>query len=295
MTTGAHSSSVPGADPQEALAALREEVARVIELVRSIRKPDAHAIGNWTVAELAMHLTQGWIIVPGMARRDLSPVFQVLPELAGRHGESVIGDVWELAGVTAAGVEADPERDPQVLADRIEARAAAYLEEAAGHTAEGRRAWLVEGTSLPMATFTCHLLNEAIMHGGDIARAEGRPWPVKPAHAALVFDGFILPVFAAVDPRSMVDPANAAGLKATFDLRMRGGRSYYFTFDDGTLTIELPSSRRVDCHISADPAALLMVAWARQSQWHAIARGKLVAWGRKPWLGLRFRSLMRNP
>ena len=46
---------------------------------------------------------------------------------------------------------------------------------------------------------------------------------------------------------------------------------------------------------TADPAALLMVAWARQSQWHAIARGKLMAWGRKPWLGFRFRSLLRNP
>jgi hypothetical protein len=134
-----------------------------------------------------------------------------------------------------------------------------------------------------------------MVHGGDIARAEGRPWPLDAAHAALVFDGFVFPVFAALDARSMVHQKYAAGLRATFDLRLRGGRSYYFVFDDGSLSIEPPSSRRVDCHISADPAALLSVAWARKSQWEAIARGKLVAWGRKPWLGPRLRSLMRNP
>ncbi|MCA1696534.1 MAG: hypothetical protein LC749_18430 [Actinobacteria bacterium] len=61
-----------------------------------------------------------------------------------------------------------------------------------------------------------------------------------------------------------------------------------------TLIVE-PSSRRVDCHISADPVAFLLVVWNRQSQWTAIAKGKLMAWGRKPWLGPQFRPLMRNP
>jgi hypothetical protein len=37
------------------------------------------------------------------------------------------------------------------------------------------------------------------------------------------------------------------------------------------------------------------VAWSRQSQWSAIAKGKLLAWGRKPWLGPRFKGLIWNP
>jgi len=121
-----------------------------------------------------------------------------------------------------------------------------------------------------------------------------RPWPIDPAHAALVFDGFIWPVIAALDPRSMVDQAKAAGLRATYDIRIRGANRYHFAYD-GALSIEAPAARRVDCHIVADPAALLPVASNRQSQWAAIARGKLLAWGRKPWLGSRFRSLMHNP
>ncbi len=282
-------------DWAEAQAALREEVARVVALLRTVKNPTAHAVGNWTLAEVAMHLFQAFVIVPGLARGDISAAHELLPDLAGRHGESLIGDVWDLGETTMSGVGADPERDPRVLADRIEARAAAFFEEARGHTADERRAWLVEGTSMPMPVFTCHLLNEAVMHGRDIAKADGQHWPIKPAHAGLIFDGFIWPVFGALGSRAMVDQKAAAGVRAVYDVRIRGGSRYRFTFDDGSLVIEPPSSERVDCHISADAIAFLLVAWGRQSQYSAIAKGKLMAWGRKPWLGPKFRSYLRNP
>jgi len=289
---------MPGLDMvdwAEAQAALRFEVARVVDLLRSVTKPTAHAVGSWTLAEVAMHLSQAFVIVPGLARGDISDAHALLPSLAGMHGASLIGDVWDLADTTVLGVGADPERDPRVLADRIEERAARFFEEAARHTADETRAWLVEGTNLPMPVFTCHLLNEAIMHGRDIAVAEGRRWPIEPRHAALVFDGFIWPVFGSLGARAMVDQEAAAGVRATYDIRVRHGGRYRFSFDDGALTIERGSSDRVDCHISADPVAFLLVAWQRQSQWEAIAKGKIMAWGRKPWLGPKFRSLLRNP
>jgi hypothetical protein len=92
-----------------------------------------------------------------------------------------------------------------------------------------------------------------------------------------------------------VNRAEAAGLQATYDIRLRGHDRLNYIFDDGSLTVEEPSARRVDCHISADPTAFFMVFWQRQNQWNAIAKGQLIAWGRKPWLGLKFRSLLRNP
>lgn len=145
------------------------------------------------------------------------------------------------------------------------------------------------------STLTYHLLNETLMHAYDIAHAAGRPWRIEPAHAAMVLGRFIVPVLRALDAHAMVNGAKAAGLQATYDVRIRGGDSFHFIFDDGTLEIVEPSSRRVDCHISADPVAFLMVVWARQSQWTAIGKGKLMAWGRKPWLGPQLRSLIRNP
>jgi hypothetical protein len=192
-------------------------------------------------------------------------------------------------------VNSDPERDLAVLADRIEARAQEYFSDCVGADPDAPRPWLVHGTTVRQSTFTYHLLNETVLHAYDIAHAAGRPWRIEPAHAAMVLGRFVVPVLQALDAHAMVNGAKAAGLQATYDVRIRGGDSFYFIFNDGTLEIVEPSSRRVDCHISADPVAFLMVVWARQSQWTAIGKGKLMAWGRKPWLGPQFRSLIRNP
>ncbi len=252
-------------------------------------------MGNWNLAEVAMHLSQAWIVVPGLARRDLSRIHAVVPDVAGVAGDSLIRDMWDLADTTTLAVRSDAERDLAVLADRIEERAQEYLGECAGHSPDEPRPWLVEGTTVPLSALTCHLLNEVVMHGYDMAHAAGRNWRIEPAHAAMVVQQFFVPVIQTADPRTFVNAETAAGLQATYDIRLRGHGRLSYVFDDGSVTVEEPSAHRVDCHISADPAAFFMVFWQRQSQWNAIAKGQLMAWGRKPWLGLKFRSLIRNP
>ena len=111
----------------------------------------------------------------------------------------------------------------------------------------------------------------------------------------MALERFIFPLINLVGPRVFVNHAKAAGRQATYDIRIRGGNHFHFVFDDGALMVEAPSSRSVDCHISADPVAFLLLAFDRQSQWAAIAKGKLMAWGRKPWLGFQFRNLIRHP
>lgn len=282
-------------DWQRSLDALRAEVGRVTELLRSVRNPEAPAVGEWNLAEVAMHLSQVWIVVPGLARRDLSRIHEVVPGTAGAAGDSLIRDMWELGDVTRQAVQSDPERDPAVLADRIEQRAQEYFEQCAGRSPDEPRAWLVEGTTVTASALTGHLLNETIMHGYDIARADGRRWRIDPAHAALVVRQFFVPVLQTLPPGTMVNGAKAAGQRIIYDLGLRGHDRFHVIFDDGSLSFTEPSSRRVDCRISADPAALLLLFWNRQSQWTAIAKGQLMAWGRKPWLGPKFRALMRNP
>ena len=282
-------------DWQQSQDALRDEVARVTALLRSIQDSGIPAVGQWNVGELAMHLSQVWIAVPGLARRDLSRLYEVIPSITDVAGDSLMQDMWELGDVTALGVKSDSERDPAVLADRIEQRAQEYLAECARHSPKELRPWLVEGSTLPLSALTGHLLNETIMHGYDIARAAGRKWRIEPAHAAMVVRQFFVPVLRALDPRVFVNGEKAAGLRATYDVRLRGHDRLHFIFDDGALRVDEANSRPVDCHISADPAAFVMVFWARQSQWNAIAKGQLMAWGRKPWLGPRFRPLLRNP
>ena len=275
--------------------ALRQEVARVTALLRSLRDPGAPALGEWSVAEVALHLSQSWVAVSGLVTEDLSGVYGVLPGLEGTAGASLIKDVWDLSGVTTLAVDSDPERDLGVLARRIEERADRFFEGLNGMRADEVRPWLVEGTTVTLPTLTCHLLNETVVHGFDIARASAQPWVVEPASAALVLEGFLVPVLRALDPHALVDQVRAGDVRTTYEIRIRGGGRFLFVFHDGALTIEAPSSRRVDCHISADPAALLLVAWGRTSHWQAIGRGQLMAWGRKPWLGPKFRELLRNP
>jgi len=263
-----------------ARTALAEAASRVAGLVRTVRNPHAPALGQWNVTELAAHL---------------SHAFDVVPALARRQRDSPIGDLSELAGTNAGLVAEDPERDLGVLADRIEARATAFLSATASASAAEPCPWLVAGTTASMSVLTCHLLNEAVMHGYDIAKADRRPWKIDPIAAALIFEGFILPVFQLLDPRALVDQEKAAGVRVSYGVHLRGAGRFVFLFDDGALTVEAPSSKKVDCHVSAAPAAFLLVAWGRISQWRAIGTGQLLAWGRRPWMGVRMRGMLRNP
>ena len=57
-------------------------------------------------------------------------------------------------------------------------------------------------------------------------------------------------------------------------------------FTNGTLTTTLPPRHRTDCHIGGDPAAILLVVYRRRSPWRAAMTGRVIAWGRQPWLAL---------
>jgi hypothetical protein len=92
-----------------------------------------------------------------------------------------------------------------------------------------------------------------------------------------------------------VDTAATAGLHAAYELRVRGGPRFVVRFHDGAATVEPPAARPVDCWISADPTALLLLGYGRTGPWGPIARGRLVGGGRRPWLALRFKRLLRNP
>jgi hypothetical protein len=47
--------------------------------------------------------------------------------------------------------------------------------------------------------------------------------------------------------------------------------------------------------LAADPVAFLLVAYKRRSQWTEIIRGRLVAWGRRPWLALSLVQMFHKP
>jgi hypothetical protein len=267
-------------DWAEARGAVEVAVGRLGALLRSVDDPAAPALGQWSVAEVATHLSHAFAIVPALALPEARPF---------------LDDLWEQPAFTVGRVADDAERDLGVLADLIEVRAGEFLRATGTRAADDPCPWLVEGATVPLTVLTCHLLNEAVMHGYDIAKADRKPWSIDRAHAALILEGFLVPVFQALDPKALVNPDKVAGVRARYDIRLRGASRFSMVFADAAMTVEGPSTGKVDCHLSVDPAAFLLVAWGRISQWQAIPRGQLLAWGRRPWMGLRLRGLVRNP
>jgi hypothetical protein len=268
-----------GVDWVAAQNAVSAAAPRVSSLLRGVRNPDAPALGRWNVRELAVHLSLSLDGITAMAK----------------GGGGILGDLGGLSTLTEALVAGEDERDVARVADRITATAATLLDVMRANPVDERRAWLVRGTELPLSSLTCHALNELIVHGRDIAAADGQDWPVAKSDAALVVSGFLFPALAALG-RGMVNQEAARGVRASFDVHVRGGGRAVLRFDDGELTVEPGKpDGPVDCHLSVDPLAFLLVAWGRINQWKAIPRGQLMAYGRKPWLGLKLRTLLNNP
>ena len=269
-----------GSDWAQARAALTVEVPRLTALIRAVSRPQAHAVGEWGARDVAVHLSHAWTALPALARGE---------------AESPLAQVTDLAAFTTAMVAGDDGHDLDAVAGRIDAAGAGFLQLMATRSGDEVSPWLVGGVSVSLLTFACHLLNETMVHGWDIARSQGTPWRIEPARAALALRCFVFPALSKVDPRAMVVQEKAASFSACYEIRVRGSGRVYLDFESGTVHVADAAPRTVDCRISAEPAALFLVMWGRVSQWPATLRGRLLAWGRKPWLGPRLRTVLRNP
>ena len=263
----------------EARAALREVVPRLVALVRSVRDPNAASVGTWTVGDVAAHLSHGF-------RADTDAI-------AGRPVPEAIVTKAGIAEATAKILVEDAERDPLLLADRITTLAAEF-DDVAARSRSATVDWL-QGTRLPPSAVACHLLNECLVHGHDIAKATGRPWPISRHHALLAIEAFVLPLIAALPPTALMNQEQAGSFRARIELRLRGGGRTVMVFDRGALTLDTGRARDVDAHISADPPTLLLVLIGRQGIGKPLLEGKLAAWGPRPWKVTRMLTVMSPP
>jgi hypothetical protein len=141
----------------------------------------------------------------------------------------------------------------------------------------------------------CHLLEECLVHGHDLATTVSRPWPIKRAHALLVVEGCALPLIAALPPAAFLDQEQAASYRARFDVRLRGGGRTSLVFDRGSLTIAPAGSGLADAYICADPEALMLAFIGRAGIAKPILAGKLAAWGPCPWKLARMFTVISPP
>lgn len=132
-------------------------------------------------------------------------------------------------------------------------------------------------------------LAEHLLHGYDMAVAVGRPWPIDPHQAALALFGYG-PSFGL-----WLNPATTYAHTAGYAIELTSGARFTIRFVDGEYRLEPPDSGPVDCMITADPVAMLLVGSGRLSQWIAITLGLLKTGGDRPELALRFTDLFLFP
>jgi uncharacterized protein (TIGR03083 family) len=252
---------------------MRAVAGRTAAVIRAAREPGARVPGlDWTVGETAAHVVHefGDYIAYAQGRKKVA----VSDQSPSRR--NAVANVEQL--------RADPDRDLAGLAERLRVAVDEFL----AVPARADRVLVSNGVSMTWSTMTSALLGELLVHGWDIARASGQSWRIERGEALQVIAG----VMAMVP--DYLDRDRAAGVQASFELRLRGGPRYLISVADRTARVT-SGGGPADCWISADPAAFLLVGFGRVGQWGQIARGKMVAGGRKPWLATSFGSLITGP
>lgn len=265
----------------EARKGVAEVAPALVRLVRETEPVEA-VLGHWGTGEIAAHISH-------VIRYDGDSLDGIpLPPAELRPAA--------VAMVTDSELAADPERDPVALAERIEKQLADLLSRMETPVIE-TVTWL-GGVSLPASAVMCHLLEELLVHGFDLATAGRRPWPIAPSHATLAIVGAAAPIITAAGPTAFVNRRHAAGFRARFDIRLRGQDRFVVVFEDG-MTIRVgpdaDDGQPVDAHVSADPAAMLLLMLNRVQPVRQVVRGKVVVWGRRPWRLARMIAAMTPP
>ncbi|WP_067537237.1 maleylpyruvate isomerase family mycothiol-dependent enzyme [Nocardia crassostreae] len=248
--------------------ALRVAARRFADVVAAAPDPEREVRG-----------TPGWSIIDVAGHVAAEPV---------RYRELALGrGTWparaaDLPGFNAEQIRALDSRDPRELARRVVAGTEAFIETLDGFAGEPRTMMFDGDQRIRADRARGTLLGEFVVHGYDIARTLGKPWAIDPAHVPIIMDGLnqVIP--------GWVNPALAHRHTATYEYRLRGFSRYVYRFDDGHLTVDPPDPGSVDAYISADPVTALLLNYGRISQWTPALTGRVLTWGRKPWLAAGF-------
>jgi uncharacterized protein (TIGR03083 family) len=271
-------------DHQATRAALSAAAGRGAALMASLPDLDRPVPrSEWTLADVAAHLVIGF---QGYTDAALGEAERWRPHIA--EGTDFSERVRTLNQRTLGGA---PRLEPAAAGAAIEEAARLFLEATAGldPALTLGTPWYGDGAAVSLAAATALLLGEQLMHGRDVAHGLGRRWPITGDEATLVLEAM-----RAMIPLA-VNPARAGRLTASYELRVGPLVRFVVRLADGRASVEESAGQAVDCRIAAQPVALLLVAYGRMSQWQAIARGRLMAWGRRPWLGPRFPGLFFKP
>jgi uncharacterized protein (TIGR03083 family) len=248
---------------------------------------------DWTKAQLVAHLCAICEAFATTLRGE---------DFVERFGKEFIGSYGSgptfreaVADVNAKVVRYASFPTPVSAADALTSGAAALLAAFSMHEdlREQRPApWYGPDVALPVGNLLSLAVSEFLVHGHDLARAVGadlRPSAATAASATAVAAAAMSEML----PR-ILDQRSASGFSGTFEVRVRGGERFVLRIADGRAWSEPAESRDVDCVITLSAYQALLMGYDREPAWRVIASGKAWAFGRRPWLGLRFDHLFQK-
>jgi len=265
--------------PDKVTAAEQAEaaLAKFCELLLTVEDLNLPAVGHWTVGDVIAHVASGVSVLPAVAAGEGSPYRSVTVEGIAETSDRLKAEI--------------DTRDIPALIERMKLDAKALTNAALAQHGDPTVPHHA-GTPMSVSASLGLFVGEVLVHGYDIAHASHRTWRMPRAWAYTAFRSFVpvVPFF--------LDQDRVGDMRARFDVRMRGDGAPRMVFDvaDGELTIQLPEpGRRADCYLSAHHTALLLVLYGRIGPTVPALTGKVLAWGRKPWLGFTLPTLFRTP
>jgi len=263
---------------------LEETAERFAALLAGVSDAEAPALGSWSIADTAAHVREVVTLNSTWATGGSPPPeYREAYELAATVSVDQVSDVNALALANAT------ERRLGVLAGLIQERIELMLYLTADADGTEQVCWL-GGLKLPLAAVLAHTLSEVLIHGRDIARAEGRAFPLTADHAKLTFEGFLLPLLTAADAAGFGGERSDAMHPVRCELRLEGCGRVLLVADQGRITVEEAGGRSADVHIAAPPDVMWLLMFNRINPVAPVLRGNVKVWGRRPW---RLRHLLR--
>ncbi|GLW27743.1 maleylpyruvate isomerase N-terminal domain-containing protein [Actinoplanes regularis] len=268
-------------------AALDRESRRLVDQVRSARLDTPVPGLDWNIGQLVAHLGVVYRAFALAVRgEDLTPDIvanlgtgETLPEVVASTNARALAVVTFAEPGEAAGTLRE-------CADEL----LAALDTDPDLQAARPTPWYGTGMTRTVGTLAALSVSESVVHGYDLAKAlRTRPWldERSAAAAAPVVMSEMLPL--------LVDPAGARGFAGSFEVRIRRAPRFVLRLDDVQARVVAADGGEVDCVLSLSACDALLVGFRRRKLWQAMASGGAFAFGRKPWLGLRFNTLFQLP
>jgi uncharacterized protein (TIGR03083 family) len=266
-------------------AAVAATAERFVDLLAA-SDPRAMATADWSVADTAAHVAAIAFMYTRIVRFD-EAALRAIQEQDLATNVDTIGDL------NARTLELFPEREPATLVERLRADIDDLLRITEDVDPTTQVAWL-GGSKVPICGVLAHLVNELQIHGRDIARTTGTRWPIPAADAALFFELFFVELLRHDIGHLLDNDEPPSERRIAVGFRSHHTTPVTIVLHNGQVSAEEPGGS-TDMQIFFDPPTLNLMLFHRISKPRAALSGKVIVWGRRPWLLPTFLKTVRCP